>query len=94
MDGTAPLVGKRFPAGFYRTFGKVQYKTVSGSIGMLVATLMGVGIFRAGIGVPAELGIAEVLGMALAATVVEALSGKWDNPLIAGAVWYYMQFKS
>jgi hypothetical protein len=25
---------------------------------------------------------------------VEALSGKWDNPLIAGAVWYYMQFKS
>jgi hypothetical protein len=44
--------------------------------------------------VPAELGIAEVLGMALAATVVEALSGKWDNPLIAGAVWYYMQFKS
>jgi dolichol kinase len=88
MDGTAPLVGKRFPAGFYPTFGKEQYKTVSGSIWMLVlATLMG-------IGVPAELGIAEVLGMALAATVVEALSGKWDNPLIAGAVWYYMQFKS
>jgi hypothetical protein len=47
---------------------------------------MGVGIFRAGIGAAAKLDIAEVLDMALAAA--KAVPSKWDNPFIAGAVWY------
>jgi phytol kinase len=92
-DGIAPLVGKRFPFGYYRTFGQGQYKTVSGSIGMFLATLMGVIIFHAGIGAPAVLHTTEILGMAVVATLAEAVGGKWDNPLIPAAVWCYMRFK-
>ena len=92
-DGIAPLVGKRFPVGYYRTFGQGQYKTVSGSFGMLLATLMGVRIFHTGIGVPIILHTTEILGMAVVATLAEALGGKWDNPLIPAAVLCYMRFK-
>lgn len=98
-DGIAPLVGKRFPVGYYRTFGQGQwfgqrqYKTVSGSIGMFLATLMGVRIFHTGIGVPAMLHTTEIIHMAMVATVAEAVAGKWDNPLIPAAVWCYMRFK-
>jgi phytol kinase len=93
-DGIAPLVGKRFPVWYYRTFGQgYEYKTVSGSIGMFLATLMGVIIFHAGIGAPAVLHTTEILGMAVVATLAEAVGGKWDNPLIPAAVWCYMRFE-
>jgi hypothetical protein len=58
---------------------------------MFLATLMGVIIFHVGIGTPVVLGTMEILGMALVATLAEAVAGKWDNPFIPTVVWCYMR---
>jgi len=93
-DGLAPLVGKRFPYGRYPTLGSDNkslgrpcYKTVSGSLTMFLATILGIVCLRWGIGAPQILDWPEILRVATAATVAEAATGKWDNPCIALAVW-------
>ena len=65
-------------------------KTVSGSITMYIATVAGVYILQAGIlgqdDAFTTIKFTRTLAVALAATVAEGISGKWDNPMIAIAV--------
>jgi hypothetical protein len=91
-DGNAPLVGQRYPAGYYPTFpfgSNNTRKTLSDSAGMFLFTVLGVLVLRVGIGTPDTLDWSEVWGMATMATLAEAVSGKWDNPMIAITVWYF-----
>jgi len=86
-DGIAPLVGKRFPFGKYPTFGgRNEFKTFAGSMTMFMFTILGIFALRAGIGAPALIDWVEILGVATSATVMEGLTGKWDNPAIPFAV--------
>jgi hypothetical protein len=56
---------------------------------MFLFTVLGVLVLRVGIGAPDTLDWSEVWGMATTATLAEAVSGKWDNPMIAITVWYF-----
>jgi len=56
---------------------------------MFVFTVLGVLVLLVGIGAPDTLDWSEVWGMATMATLAEAVSGKWDNPMIAITVWYF-----
>lgn len=87
-DGIAPLFGKRYPWGYYPTFGKGERKTLTGSLAMFCATVIGIAILQPLIlkVVPSGAGMARTLGVAMAATVAEGLAGKWDNPVVAAAV--------
>jgi phytol kinase len=87
-DGIAPLIGKRFPYIYYPTWGPRQVKTISGSIAMCMATIVGVFVLQAGIlgDVDTTITFTRTLAVALAATVAEGIAGKWDNPVIALAV--------
>lgn len=91
-DGIAPLFGKRWPLWRFPTFGKGQYKSLGGSLAMFASTLLGIFVLRAGIGAPEQLDAVKVTGVALVATVAEAISGKWDNPVVALAtLWFCKQ---
>lgn len=89
-DGVAPLVGAYFPLGYYTLCGET--KTLSGSVGVFIGTLIGVVFLRAIIGAPASLRAGRMLLVALAASASEASSGKWDNPAIAICVWTVLRF--
>ena len=88
-DGIAPLVGTYFPWGYYKIGGGI--KTLSGSAGVFFGTVIGIFILRAGVGAPATLYADRVLGVALVATLAEAVTGKWDNPAIAASVWLFLR---
>jgi phytol kinase len=88
-DGIAPVVGVYHPWLRYQS-GR-EFKTVSMSMGMFVDTILGVLGFRAAIGEPAVLPAYHVVGIALVATVAEAISGKWDNIFIALTVWAFLK---
>lgn len=88
-DGLAPLVGTYLPFGYYKIGGGI--KTLSGSAGVFVGTIIGIVYLSAGVGVPATLYADRVLGVALVATLAEAVTGKWDNPAIAASVWLFLR---
>lgn len=88
-DGIAPLIGKRYPKYPYPTWGDKQYKTISGSTAMLMATLVGIVVLQSVIGAPARLDLTKLMGVGVTATLAEAVAGKWDNPVIALATWWY-----
>jgi len=94
-DGVAPVVGVYFPYGYYRSppmgFGDGSFKTLSGSAGVFVGTLVGIWVLRSVLGAPEMLYAVQVIGVALTATVAEAVSGKWDNLVIPVSVYCYLQ---
>jgi dolichol kinase len=90
-DGLAPVFGTYFPVGRYRSLLTGDYKTATGSLGMFVGTVLGIHILRAGTGVPEFLSTGTVLGVALVATIAEAVAGKWDNFVIALAVYAFIE---
>ena len=94
-DGIAPLFGKRYPWGHYPTYGKGERKTLSGSLAMFTATVIGITILQAYIlgDVPSGSGMARTFRISAVATLAEGIAGKWDNPVIASAVvCYYNAF--
>lgn len=88
-DGIAPLIGKRYPWGRYPTLGG-ETKTISGSIGVFLGSLIGIIWYQKGLGVPDKLDIETSLQTALVATLAEAVSGKYDNPVIAISVYAFV----
>jgi phytol kinase len=91
-DGVAPLLGRYFPMGSYPTFpfGAKDRKTLSGSFGFAVASLLGYAIFASsGIVVEDtsssgknEIDWSRVMSVVAMATVTEGISGQFDNILI------------
>jgi len=92
--GAMLLAGHICPLGYYKTFGKGQYNSISGTVGMFVGTLRGVFLLRAAIRAPVTVNTAEIMGLALIATVVEAVAGIWDGPLTVAAILCYMHVRS
>lgn len=91
-DGLAPIIGIYHPFGYYRIGGGV--KTVSGSTGVFVGTLIGIFVFRSFTGAPETVDFNRIIGVSVAATIGEALSGKWDNIVIPACVFVYLQAMS
>lgn len=89
-DGLAPLIGKRFPLWSYPTLGGSK-KTVSGSLTMFVGSVVGILTYAHLLNVPQNVDLETVLMISLVATLVEAVSGIWDNPVIAFAVYWFVQ---
>jgi hypothetical protein len=60
-----------------------------------VGTVLGIFLIRFVTGIPEKdnelLHAGTVTGVALVATVAEAISGKWDNSFIAISVWIILQ---
>lgn len=83
-DGVAPLFGKLFPFGAYPTFQGT--KTLSGSFGMFISTVFGILVLRHGLGTPATLEWPRIFAISLFTTIVEGLTGKFDNAFIPIAV--------
>jgi phytol kinase len=88
-DGIAPVVGTFVPFGYYKIGGGI--KTLSGSAGVFVGTVIGIVFLRAAIGAPSTPYTDRVLGVAITATLAEAVSGKWDNLVIAASVWLFLK---
>jgi phytol kinase len=89
-DGIAPLVGHYFPFGYYPTFpfGPRDKKTLSGSLGFFVSSIVGFLLLKAIIlGKGVDNDWPSMMRMAFAGTVAEAASGAMDNPFIASAVY-------
>ena len=91
-DGLAPVIGIFYPFGYYRIGGGV--KTLSGSAGVFVGTFVGILVFRSITGAPETVDFNRIIGVSVAATVGEALSGKWDNIVIPASVYAYLQVAS
>jgi dolichol kinase len=96
-DGLAPIIGTYLPWGYYNysifdSSGN-DVKTLSGSLGVFVGTILGIFLIRYVTGVPEELHAGIVIGVALVATVAEGVSGKWDNPVIAFSVLIFLRAK-
>ena len=89
-DGIAPVVGIYYPFGYYHSGGGV--KTVSGSAGVFFGTMVGILVFRSVLGAPETVDFHRFIGIAMTATIAEALSGKWDNIVIPAVVYSYLQF--
>lgn len=89
-DGLAPLVGKRYPKGAYKTYGG-ETKTVSGSLGMWVGSVLGILVYSLMLGVPKDIDFPFVVLVALVATIAEGISGIWDNPVIALTVYGFVK---
>jgi phytol kinase len=89
-DGIAPLVGSAFPILRYRTLGRGEFKTVSGSLAMLAGTLFAIPMLSWLLGAPAApINLTQAVGVALVATLAEAVSGAWDNLAVPLAVYLY-----
>lgn len=88
-DGVAPIVGSLYPFGHYKTAGG-EVKTLSGSLGMFLGTVAGVYILRHVLEVPKEIDLQRVVGIAVAATISEAIGGMWDNFTVIIAVLAYL----
>jgi phytol kinase len=77
-DGIAPLIGARWPIGYYRSGSTV--KSYAGSIAVFLSTFLGVRLLESLIVVgKAPMKSSDVVTVSLTTTVAEALSGKWDN---------------
>jgi phytol kinase len=86
-DGIAPLAGG---IGAYPTFpfGPKDKKTLSGSFGFFVSSIVGMILLKTIIlGKGVENDWPSMMRMAFAGTVAEAASGAMDNPFIASAVY-------
>lgn len=96
-DGLAPIVGtyRYVPFGNYKSCfaggGGADMKTISGSARLFVVTVIGLLFLRSVIGSPTKVYIGRIVGIALVASLEEAISGKWDNPAIACSVWIFLQ---
>ena len=89
-DGIAPLAGHYFPFGAYPTFpfGPKDKKTLSGSFGFFVSSIVGSILLKTIIlGKEVENDWPSMMRMAFAGTVAEAATGAMDNPFIASAVY-------
>lgn len=86
-DGIAPLVGKFFPHGKYPTYpfrSLKDTKTLSGSLGFFVSSLIGYYVLHAAsIGGVSSTDFTTVASIAAATTIVEGVTGGLDNPFIA-----------
>jgi phytol kinase len=105
-DGIAPLVGYYLPSGYFPTypFGESDKKTLSGSLGFVVASVMGYFIMRFVIDedgsskrdiTQADGTIMEefmlILQVATLRAITEGICGPFDNPCIAlSATFAYM----
>lgn len=100
-DGMAPIFGGGIyvPALiFYPTypFGNHDKKTASGSIAFFVASMIGIYIFHSALLGEAPLDWSGSMQVAFVAMLVEATTGAYDNPFIAGSVYFthqYLQMK-
>ena len=79
-DGIAPLVGSYFPYGKYPTFpfGLNDKKTLSGSLGFFVASIVGYYCLR-GVATETTADFQDVVKVAATCTIAEGITGKWDN---------------
>ena len=86
-DGIAPIVGMTCPYGYYKTFPfkgpNADQKTISGSIGFFVGSLIGYCILR-----PIVLGeiaddFSRIVPVAATAAIAEGLSGDYDNLVVS-----------
>ena len=79
-DGIAPLVGSYFPYGKYPTFpfGPNDKKTLSGSLGFFVASIVGYYCLR-GVATETTADFQDVVKVAATCTIAEGITGKWDN---------------
>ena len=90
-DGVAPLMGYYFPFGFYPTwpFGPNDRKTLSGSVGFVVASVLGYQWMSLMILGGDETGSSEDIGtmlqVATVAAITEGISGAFDNPCVAAS---------
>ena len=83
-DGMAPLIGYYLPFGYYPTFpfGPEDKKTISGSIGFFISSILGYFIFQHLLLLEEEEPSAElsdVLRVVALATITEGISGGYDN---------------
>jgi phytol kinase len=90
-DGIAPLVGTRWPLGKYPTFSgrRGEFKTLTGSLGMFLGSLVGMVCYQSILGAPAKLDLEFMAQIAFIATLAEAVTGEWDNPAIALSVYWF-----
>jgi hypothetical protein len=95
-DGVAPLLGYYVPFGSYPTwpFGPNDRKTLSGSMGFVLASVIGYYLMRFVIldhGVGSGDDMRMIVEVATVAAVTESISGPFDNPCIAlsAAVAYH-----
>lgn len=95
-DGLAPLLGTAFPWGRYKSLGKGEYKTMAGSFGMFLGTILSAPFIHwmFGMAQPRHLQPERLLGVALVATLAEAVSGMWDNLAVVTAVTMFLRATS
>lgn len=93
-DGIAPLIGSRYPALRCPTYGRDQYKTLSGSLAMFVGSVAGILLLRKALGVQVDEAPLHphIVSAAFIATVAEALTGAWDNVAVALSVASYVRY--
>jgi dolichol kinase len=86
-DGLAPLAaGLLGGRGQYRSFLGGDFKSLSGSLGMFLGTLLGYHVLSGVLGAPETVDPGRLVGMTAAATLAEAVSGMYDNLAIVLAV--------
>lgn len=105
-DGVAPIIGYYVPFGSYPTFpfGTHDRKTLSGSLGFVMASVMGFYLMRFVI-LPADTMIPNheasiddfsmIVQVATVAAITEGICGPYDNPGIAlSTAWTYQYLTS
>lgn len=101
-DGLAPFVGISWPYRPYnciptRIIGKKKNssssttKTVSGSCTVFFGTMLGIWILRSIVGAPQVVEPKTMVEIAGLATLAEAISGPWDNLMIAASIELYLR---
>ena len=101
-DGIASLIGSSYPFGPYSTFpfGPTDRKTVSGSIACFLGSMFGI-VFLQSVALPDGLSrngepllsfVNTALPLSVLATIVEAVSGSFDNIFIAGALYTTLKY--
>jgi hypothetical protein len=87
-DGLAPLAAALLGGrGRYRSFVDGEVKSAAGSLGMFLGTLLGYSVLSSVLGAPETVDLGRLVGVAVAATFAEAVSGKYDNLAIVFAVF-------
>jgi dolichol kinase len=82
-DGLAPIAAKMLGSwGKYRSVVDGEAKSVAGSVGMFFGTILGFLVLSRVLGAPETVESGRLVGVALAATAAEAVSGTHDNLLI------------
>eukprot|EP00548_Thalassiothrix_antarctica_P004240 CAMPEP_0194151252 /NCGR_PEP_ID=MMETSP0152-20130528/47339_1 /TAXON_ID=1049557 /ORGANISM="Thalassiothrix antarctica, Strain L6-D1" /LENGTH=140 /DNA_ID=CAMNT_0038854905 /DNA_START=194 /DNA_END=616 /DNA_ORIENTATION=- len=93
-DGIAPLVGGYMPFGQYPTypFGRGDKKTLSGSLGFFVSSIVGYSVFKGMLmDTESSSDLGRVLRVIAVTTITEGITGSFDNIFIALSA--YLSYK-